>query len=72
MYFVNSISYKLFLYIYFFTFILFTYICGLYLQGLEYLIENDLLKNTHEDISEFLYKGEGLSKRAIGDYLGER
>lgn len=36
------------------------------------MIENDLLKNTCEDIAQFLYKGEGLNKTAIGDYLGER
>lgn len=42
------------------------------LQGIQFLIENDLLKNTSEDIARFLYKGEGLNKTAIGDYLGER
>lgn len=36
------------------------------------MIENDLLKNTSDDIAQFLYKGEGLNKTAIGDYLGER
>lgn len=41
-------------------------------QGIQFLIENDLLKNTREDIARFLYKGEGLNKTAIGDYLGER
>ncbi|KAK2152734.1 hypothetical protein LSH36_320g02115 [Paralvinella palmiformis] len=41
-------------------------------KGLEYLIENELLKNNPDDIAEFLFKGEGLNKRAIGDYLGER
>ena len=41
-------------------------------QGLEYLIENELVKNNPEDIAEFLFKGEGLNKRAIGDYLGEK
>lgn len=44
----------------------------LFLQGIQFLIENDLLKNTCEDIAQFLYKGEGLNKTAIGDYLGER
>lgn len=43
-----------------------------FLQGIQFLIENDLLKNTCEDIAQFLYKGEGLNKTAIGDYLGER
>ena len=41
-------------------------------QGIQFLIENDLLKNICEDIARFLYKGEGLNKTAIGDYLGER
>lgn len=41
-------------------------------QGIQFLIENDLLQNTAEDIAQFLYKGEGLNKTVIGDYLGER
>uniref|UniRef100_A0A8D2IWI7 Cytohesin 1 n=1 Tax=Varanus komodoensis TaxID=61221 RepID=A0A8D2IWI7_VARKO len=41
-------------------------------KGIQFLIENDLLKNTCDDIAQFLYKGEGLNKTAIGDYLGER
>ncbi|XP_016385913.1 cytohesin-1-like [Sinocyclocheilus rhinocerous] len=40
-------------------------------KGIQFLIENELLKNTCEDIAQFLYKGEGLNKTAIGDYLGE-
>lgn len=44
----------------------------LFFQGIQFLIENDLLKNTSDDIAQFLYKGEGLNKTAIGDYLGER
>ena len=44
----------------------------LILQGIEYLIEHGLLTNTSEDVAQFLYKGEGLNKTAIGDYLGER
>ncbi len=35
-------------------------------------MEHGLLKNTPEDIADFLFSAEGLSKRAIGDYLGER
>lgn len=35
-------------------------------------MENELLRHTAEDIARFLYKGEGLNKTAIGDYLGER
>lgn len=44
----------------------------LWFQGIEYLIEHGLLKDTPEDVAQFLYKGEGLNKTAIGDYLGER
>ncbi|XP_011703802.1 PREDICTED: cytohesin-1 isoform X3 [Wasmannia auropunctata] len=41
-------------------------------KGIEYLIEHSLLTPTPEDVAQFLYKGEGLNKTAIGDYLGER
>ncbi|XP_076329708.1 cytohesin-1-like isoform X4 [Tachypleus tridentatus] len=41
-------------------------------KGIEYLIEHGLLQNTPENVSQFLYKGEGLNKTAIGEYLGER
>lgn len=41
-------------------------------KGIEFLIENDLLKNTPENVAQFLYSGEGLNKTAIGDYLGEK
>ncbi|KAG9481613.1 hypothetical protein GDO78_010710 [Eleutherodactylus coqui] len=41
-------------------------------KGIVFLQENELLRNTAEDIARFLYKGEGLNKTAIGDYLGER
>uniref|UniRef100_A0A4W5Q1B5 Cytohesin 3 n=1 Tax=Hucho hucho TaxID=62062 RepID=A0A4W5Q1B5_9TELE len=41
-------------------------------KGIQFLLENDLLQHTPEDISQFLYKGEGLNKTVIGDYLGER
>lgn len=43
-----------------------------FLQGIVFLVENELLRHTPEDIAQFLYKGEGLNKTAIGDYLGER
>lgn len=47
--------------------------CLFYLpQGIRFLIDSNLLKNTSDDIAQFLYKGEGLNKTAIGDYLGER
>ena len=42
------------------------------LQGIQFLVEPELLQNTPEEIARFLYKGEGLNKTAIGDYLGER
>ncbi|XP_061605691.1 cytohesin-3 isoform X8 [Phyllopteryx taeniolatus] len=41
-------------------------------KGIQFLLENDLLQNTPEDIAQFLCKGEGLNKTVIGDYLGER
>ena len=41
-------------------------------KGVEYLICHDLIKETPEDVAAFLYKGEGLNKTMIGDYLGER
>lgn len=41
-------------------------------KGIEYLMEHGLLERTEEDVAGFLYKGEGLNKTAIGDYLGER
>ncbi|XP_076839079.1 cytohesin-1-like isoform X2 [Brachyhypopomus gauderio] len=42
------------------------------IKGIKYLLDNDLLVNSPEDIAEFLYKEEGLNKTAIGNYLGER
>ena len=41
-------------------------------RGIQYLQEQGMLGTTPEDIAQFLYKGEGLNKTAIGDYLGER
>ncbi|XP_017770419.1 PREDICTED: cytohesin-1 isoform X2 [Nicrophorus vespilloides] len=41
-------------------------------KGIEYLIENGLLQETPESVAQFLHKGEGLNKTAIGDYLGEK
>lgn len=41
-------------------------------KGIEFLVEHGLLQATNEDVAGFLYKGEGLNKTAIGDYLGER
>ncbi|KAI2592085.1 hypothetical protein G5576_018188, partial [Homo sapiens] len=36
-------------------------------KGIQFLVENELLQNTPEEIARFLYKGEGLNKTAIGD-----
>lgn len=41
-------------------------------KGIEFLVQQGLLQNTPQDISAFLYRGEGLNKTAIGDYLGEK
>uniref|UniRef100_A0A8B9HL55 Cytohesin 3 n=1 Tax=Astyanax mexicanus TaxID=7994 RepID=A0A8B9HL55_ASTMX len=41
-------------------------------KGIQFLLDNDLLQHTPDDIAQFLYKGEGLNKTVIGDYLGER
>lgn len=43
-----------------------------FLQGINYLVENNLLEWRAESVAEFLYKEEGLNKTAIGNYLGER
>jgi Sec7 domain len=36
-------------------------------KGIEYLYENHLLKIDAQDVAQFLYKGEGLNKTAIGE-----
>ncbi|XP_013790275.2 cytohesin-1-like, partial [Limulus polyphemus] len=41
-------------------------------KGIEYLIAQGQLDDSPQDIARFLYKGEGLSKTAVGEYLGER
>uniref|UniRef100_A0A8C9JWE2 Cytohesin 4 n=1 Tax=Panthera tigris altaica TaxID=74533 RepID=A0A8C9JWE2_PANTA len=41
------------------------------MKGVQYLIEHKLLTPDVQDIAQFLYKGEGLNKTAIGTYLGE-
>lgn len=41
-------------------------------KGIEYLYEHKLLLREAHDVAQFLYKGEGLNKTAIGDYLGEK
>lgn len=42
------------------------------LQGIHWLVENNLVQNTPEQIAAFLFNETGLSKRAIGEYLGEK
>nr|XP_021492389.1 cytohesin-4 isoform X2 [Meriones unguiculatus] len=41
-------------------------------KGIQYLVEHNLLTSDVQDIARFLYKGDGLSKTAIGTYLGEK
>ncbi|XP_023344069.1 cytohesin-1 [Eurytemora carolleeae] len=41
-------------------------------KGIEFLILQNLVKETPEEVAQFLYKEEGLNKTAIGDYLGEK
>jgi len=41
-------------------------------KGIEFLILHNLVKETPEEVAQFLYKEEGLNKTAIGDYLGEK
>ncbi|XP_074864731.1 cytohesin-4 isoform X1 [Carettochelys insculpta] len=41
-------------------------------KGIQYLTEHKVLSSDLQEIARFLYKGEGLNKTAIGDYLGER
>lgn len=41
-------------------------------QGIQYLIEHQVLSSDLQEIARFLHKGEGLNKTAIGDYLGGR
>ncbi|ESO11902.1 hypothetical protein HELRODRAFT_156254 [Helobdella robusta] len=41
-------------------------------KGIQYLIEHNLLENNAQSIAHFLFKGDGLNKTAIGNYLGER
>ena len=41
-------------------------------RGIEFLLENDLVQSTSDAVANFLFKGEGLNKSAIGEYLGEK
>jgi cytohesin len=45
---------------------------NLFFKGIRWLIENNLIQNTPEHTAAFLFNETGLSKRAIGDYLGEK
>ncbi|KAI4822546.1 hypothetical protein KUCAC02_008084 [Chaenocephalus aceratus] len=44
----------------------------MFLQGVHYLVENELLEWRAGSVAEFLYKEEGLNKTAIGNFLGDR
>ena len=39
-------------------------------QGIEYLCNQGLLKDTPEDIAKFIYENEALDKTVVGDFLG--
>ncbi|TRY68332.1 hypothetical protein TCAL_03803 [Tigriopus californicus] len=41
-------------------------------KGIEFLIRQNVIRHTPEEVAQFLYKGEGLNKTMIGDYLGEK
>ena len=41
------------------------------LQGVKFLQGQSVLGESSSEIAQWLFKGELLSKRAIGDYLGE-
>ncbi|KAH0616924.1 hypothetical protein JD844_028398 [Phrynosoma platyrhinos] len=41
-------------------------------KGIQYLTDHKVLSSNVQEIAKFLYKGEGLNKTAIGDYLGQR
>jgi len=41
-------------------------------RGIEFLLDNDLVQSTSDAVANFLFKGEGLNKSAIGEYLGEK
>ncbi|XP_026556341.1 cytohesin-4 [Pseudonaja textilis] len=41
-------------------------------KGIQYLVEHKVLSLNAQEVAKFLYQGEGLNKKAIGDYLGQR
>jgi len=48
------------------------YYFQIFFQGFRWLVENNLIQNTPEHMAAFLINETGLSKRAIGEYLGEK
>lgn len=40
-------------------------------KGMIYMIEQGFVQQSPDAVAEFLYRGEGLRKSAVGDYLGE-
>lgn len=40
-------------------------------QGIKFLVENGLITNEPESISQFIHSNPGLDKTALGDFLGE-
>lgn len=40
-------------------------------QGIKFLQTQGMLQETAESVAQFLFKGELLNKRKIGNYLGE-
>jgi IQ motif/SEC7 domain-containing protein len=39
-------------------------------KGIEYLVKNGFLENTHSGVAKFLISRKGLSRQMIGEYLG--
>lgn len=41
-------------------------------EGIDYLINHKVIEDTPDSIAEFLFRTDGLSKAAIGEYIGEK
>lgn len=41
-------------------------------KGLKFMIQEGLVENNPESISKFFRTTEGLDKKMLGDYLGEK
>lgn len=41
-------------------------------QGLDYLVQGEVLQNDAQSIASFLKTSEGLDRTKIGEYLGGR